>query len=447
MNSAEISKRYESWGRYPRAIHSDVKQVFWRNEFPELDKLNHSILPFGYGRSYGDSCLNDGGLLLDITELRRIIYFDIEQGLLCCESGVSLAEILDLIVPHGWFLPVTPGTKFVSVGGAIANDVHGKSHHLDGTFGCHVTQFELLRSSGERLICSSSQNTELYQATIGGLGLTGVIVWAEFKLKPIVSPLIDMERIRFRNLEEFFQITQESHEYEYTVGWVDCLAQGNNFGRGLYTRGDHYDPPLGVNGTVDAKPVFTMPVDFPSFFINTFTVKLFNELYYRAQPTKKIRRITGYDPFFYPLDVINDWNRLYGKAGFLQYQCVVPYKDGYEPIKEIIERIGVSGQGSPLVVLKTFGDRVSPGMLSFPRPGVTLALDFAFRGEKTLNLLDTLDEIVREVGGAIYPAKDARMSFETFEASFPNWPKFAKWIDPKFSSGFWRRIMMGRSDA
>lgn len=447
MNSAEISKRYQSWGRYPNAEHHAVKHIYWRSDLPDLCKLDPPLLPFGYGRSYGDSCLNNGGILLDITELRRIISFDAERGLICCESGVTLAEVLDLIVPHGWFLPVTPGTKFVSIGGAIANDVHGKSHHRDGTFGCHVTQFELLRSNGERLLCSPDQNTEMFGATIGGLGLTGVILWAEFKLQSIPSPLIDMERIRFRNLEEFFEITAESQHYNYTVSWIDCLAQGKNLGRGLFTRGDFYDPPLGVNRAVSAKPIFTMPVDLPGFFINAFTVRAFNEVYYRAQPTKTIRRITGFDPFFYPLDVINDWNRFYGKPGFLQYQCVVPYENDYGPISEIIRRIGQSGQGSPVVVLKTFGEKPSPGMLSFPRPGVTLALDFAFRGKSTLQLLDHLDAVVREVGGAIYPAKDARMSFETFEASFPNWREFARFIDPKFSSSFWRRVMSGRSDA
>ncbi|NDJ86343.1 MAG: FAD-binding oxidoreductase [Chloroflexi bacterium] len=418
----------------------------WCHDPPDFATLDHTVLPFGYGRSYGDSCLNNGGILLDITELRRLIDFDAEKGIIRCEAGITLAELLDFIVPHGWFLPVTPGTKFISIGGAIANDVHGKNHHVDGTFGCHVTQFELLRSSGEHLICSPQENSELYRATIGGLGLTGIITWAEFTLKPILSAYVDMERIRFGNLEEFFALADESAEdYIYTVGWLDCLSQGKNFGRGLYTRGNHHDPPLdAVINDIQAKPKITLPIDFPNFAINTLTVKAFNEVYYRSQLSKIIRGVVHYDPFFYPLDVANDWNRLYGKRGFMQYQCVVPYKDSLEPIKEIIRRIGVSGQGSPLVVFKIFGDVESPGMLSFPRPGVTLALDFPNNGQRTLTLLEDLDRIVRESGGAKYPAKDAHMSFESFEISYPNWQEFAQHIDPMFSSSFWRRMMAGR---
>lgn len=441
MNSATITKRYQSWGRYPKAQHHAVEKLFWRGQDLDFSRLETTILPFGYGRSYGDSCLNNEGVLLDVTELRQLIAFDAEQGLLRCEAGISFAEILDFIVPRGWFLPATPGTKFVSVGGAIANDVHGKGHHIDGTFGCHITQFELLRSSGERLVCSPTQNADLFRATIGGLGLTGIIIWAEFKLKPILSPLIDQERIKFRNLDEFFELTAESKAVEYTVGWIDCLSQGDNFGRGIYTRGNHYDPPLGAEPDIEAKPMFSMPIDLPTGLINTFTVKAFNEVYYRAQLPKIVRAVVPFDPFFYPLDTINNWNRLYGKRGFFQYQCVVPYADSLEPITEIIRRIAASGQGSPLVVIKTFGNRPSPGMLSFPRPGVTLALDFANRGQITLDLFEELDAIVRANGGAIYPAKDARMSLETFEASFPHWREFEPFIDPKFSSSFWQRIM------
>lgn len=441
MNSATITKRYQSWGRYPKPEHRAVEKLYWRGQDFDFGGLETTILPFGYGRSYGDSCLNNDGVLLDVTELRQLIAFDAEQGILRCEAGLSFAEILDFIVPRGWFLPATPGTKFVSVGGAIANDVHGKGHHIDGTFGCHVTQFELLRSSGERLICSPTENADLFRATIGGLGLTGVILWVEFKLKPILSPLIDQERIKFRNLDEFFEIAADSKTTEYTVGWIDCLSQGDSFARGIFTRGNHYDPPLGAEPDVEAKPMVSMPIDLPSGLINTFTVKAFNEVYYHAQIPKLVRAVVPFDPFFYPLDVINNWNRGYGKRGFFQYQCVVPYEDSIEPISEIIRRIGASGQGSPLVVIKTFGDRPSPGMLSFPRPGVTLALDFANRGQITLDLFEELDTVVRANGGAIYPAKDARMSFETFEASFPQWREFEPFIDPKFSSSFWRRIM------
>src|SRR5450432_2681910 len=228
------SKSPQSWGRYPTVEPEQVVPLFWRNELPNLSDFTTSVLPYGYGRSYGDSCLNEGGVSLDATYLRRFISFDEEQGLLRCEAGVSLADILEEFVPRGWFLPVTPGTKFVSVGGAIANDVHGKNHHKVGTFGCHVTCFELLRSNGERLICSPDQNIDLFRATIGGLGLTGLILWAEFNLRAVPGPFIAEEQIRFSCIDEFFEMTEASDkDFEYTVSWVDCLATGKNLGRGL----------------------------------------------------------------------------------------------------------------------------------------------------------------------------------------------------------------------
>jgi FAD/FMN-containing dehydrogenase len=433
--------RYQSWGRYPKVKEGFVEPVFWRGEFPDLAEIDQTVLPFGYGRSYGDSCLNEGGLVLDTTFLRRFIAFDDEAGLLRCEAGVSLAEVLELIVPRGWFVPVTPGTKFVSVAGAIANDIHGKNHHRAGTFGCHVTQFELLRSNGERLICSPTENAELFRATIGGLGLTGVILWAEFKLKKIANPFIAMERIRYGSLDEFFEINSQSdHDFEYTVSWMDCLTGGQHMGRGLYWRGNHATAEQGASRRLRKKPKLRVPFDIPSQLLNTLTVRIFNEAVYRSQLTRKIQAISPYDDFFYPLDWVLDFNRAYGKQGFLQYQCVVPKDDNYRALKEILAQIRRAGEGSFLVVFKTFGDIKSPGMLSFPRPGATLALDFSYKGEKTLKLLDTLDQIVRESGGAVYPAKDARMSAESFQAFYPNWREFAKYIDPKFSSSFWRRV-------
>lgn len=444
MNSAEVSRNYQSWGRYPQPAHVDVEQIYWRHDLPNIEDFEHTVLPFGYGRSYGDSCLNNDGILLDVTGLRRMISFDAKDGIIRCEAGLSFAEILDFIVPRGWFIPGTPGTKFVSIGGAIANDVHGKGHHVDGTFGRHVTRFELLRSTGEQLICSPDENADLFRATIGGLGLTGMILWAEFKLKPIKSPLIDMERIRHQTLEELFDINHDSKRFEYTVGWFDCTATGNHMGRGLYTRGDHYDPPLGAGDHVVAKPKLNMPLDLPSLAINAVTVRMFNELYYRSQLTKTIRNAVTYDSFFYPLDTINDWNRGYGSKGFMQWQCVLPDVTDRQPTIDIMEYVARSGQGSPVVVIKTFGDIKSPGMMSFPRPGITLAFDFANRGNSTMKLMDNLDAIVRQANGAIYPAKDARMSFETFEVGFPQWQEFAQYIDPKFSSTFWRRMMTGK---
>lgn len=430
-----------SWGRYPAVTPAEVRSVYWRSELPDLAHFGRPLLPFAYGRSYGDSCLNEGGVSLDVSHLRRFISFDEAEGLLCCEAGVSLAEVLELVVQRGWFIPVSPGTKFVSVGGAIANDVHGKNHHRAGTFGCHITRFELLRSNGERLICSPHENTNLFEATIGGLGLTGVILWAEIRLKPIVNSFIDMERIQFSSLDEFIQISAETdQQYEYTMSWVDILIGGRDLCRGIFMCGNNDQSTSRASKKIGKKLPLTVPFDFPSFTLNTFTVKSFNELYYHSQFNKRIHKVVPYEPFFYPLDSIHEWNRMYGKRGFLQYQFVVPFQDGFGAMREIMDRIRHSGEGSFLTVLKTFGTIKSPGMLSFPRPGLTLALDFAFGGQKTLQLLDELDEIVRQGGGAVYPAKDARMSAENFQAFFPRWQEFAHYVDPHFSSSFWRRV-------
>jgi len=418
-----------------------VEEVYWRSELPDLGQFERSVLPYAYGRSYGDSCLNEGGVSLDVSHLRRFISFDEETGVICCEAGVSLADILEVVVPRGWFIPVSPGTKFVSVGGAIANDVHGKNHHKAGTFGCHVVRFKLLRSNGERLVCSPTQNTELFQATIGGLGLTGMILWAEIRLKPIVNPYIDMESIQFSSLDEFMQISAETDKkYEYTMSWVDILIGGDALCRGIYMCGNNDQSRDRAKKLVKKKLPLAVPFDFPAFVLNSLTVKSFNELIFHTQLSKRVHKVVSYEPFFYPLDVIHNWNRMYGKRGFLQYQFVVPFDDGFGAMRDILGRIRKSGEGSFLTVLKTFGSIQSPGMLSFPRPGLTLALDFAYGGAKTLRLLDDLDKIVRESRGAVYPAKDARMSAENFEAFFPRWQEFSKYVDPHFSSSFWRRV-------
>lgn len=432
--------RYESWGRYPSAPSQEVVPLHWRDDVPDLCQFPGRVLPYAYGRSYGDSCLNAGGTLLDVTGLRRFIDFDPEIGLLRCEAGVRLDDILREFVPRGWFLPVTPGTKFVSVGGAIANDIHGKNHHRAGTWGRHVTRFELLRSSGERLICSPEENAELFRATIGGLGLTGLITWAEIRLKPIESAAIVMERIRFDSLAEFLALSAESDaDFEYTVSWVDLLASGPGQVRGHFMRGNH--APADQGGTASGRSLpLRVPVDLPGVLLNTWTVRAFNTLYFERQRTKRVEKVIPYDPFFYPLDAIADWNKMYGKRGFLQYQCVVPVEGDGGPIEEIFSRIHRAGEGSFLTVLKMFGDLPSPGLLSFPRPGVTLALDFPFRGERTLALLEELDGVVRASGGAVYPAKDARMSAASFQRFFPQWREFAAYVDPCFSSSFWRRV-------
>ncbi|MBA3496352.1 MAG: FAD-binding oxidoreductase [Gemmatimonadales bacterium] len=428
--------RYRSWGRYPAATPAAVLPVDWRSDPPALDRVRQPVLPYACGRSYGDSCLNDGGVVLDVRRLDRLIAFDQERGLLQCEAGVTLAEILALVVPRGWFLPVVPGTRWVSVGGSIANDIHGKNHHRAGTFGAHVSRFELLRSTGQRTVCTPGD--ELFRATVGGLGLTGLILWAEIMLKRIPGPAIAVERIRFPGLDAFFALAADDRDFEYTVAWVDCLARGPRLGRGIYMRGDHAPQ----DGTVPSplRPArFRVPLDAPAGVLNATTLGLFNEAYYRGQLRGRLRSTVPYAAFFFPLDGVGDWGRLYGANGFVQYQCVVPDVGGGGPIRAIFERISRSGEPASLAVLKRFGNIRSPGLLSFPREGMTLAVDFAVRG-RTLALLEDLDAIVRETGGAVYPAKDARMSAASFRAFFPELERFTAQRDAKFSSSFWRRV-------
>jgi FAD/FMN-containing dehydrogenase len=430
-------RRYRSWGRYPEATPAAVLPVVWRSDPPPLDRVREPVLPYACGRSYGDSCLNDGGLLLDVRGLDRLIAFEEDTGLLRCEAGVTLADILALMVPRGWFLPVVPGTCWVSVGGAIANDIHGKNHHRAGTFGAHVTRLELLRSTGERTVCAPGHR--LFDATVGGLGLTGLILWAEIRLKRIPGPGITMERIRFPDLDGFFELTAEDHRYEYTVAWVDCLARGRRLGRGIYMRGDH--APMDGAAPSPLRPArLRVPIDAPAGLLNAATLGLFNEAYYRGQLRARRRVTVPYAPFFFPLDAVADWGRLYGPSGFVQYQCVVPDQPGGGPIRTILERISRSNEPASLAVLKRFGNIRSPGLLSFPREGMTLAVDFAVRGKRTFALLDDLDAVVREAGGAVYPAKDARMTAESFRAFFPGLDRFVAERDPKFSSSFWRRV-------
>lgn len=430
---------YESWGRYPKHRPSKVVPLFWRSEIPELGAFDKKLLPYAYGKSYGDSCLNDGGILLDTKGLNKLIAFDDETGIIRCEAGVTLDAILDFATPRGWFLTVTPGTKYISVGGAVANDVHGKNHHREGTFGRHVKRFELLRSNGEKLICSPDDNSDMFKATIGGLGLTGLITWVEFKLTKSPTPFFATESIKFDSLDEFFEINSESEkDFEYTVSWVDTTSTDGNFGRGLYNRGVKADPALHKIPKLPKKGLLPFPIEAP--FINTCSVNAFNILYYNKQLSKVEKAISHYDPFFYPLDAVDGWNKAYGKNGFLQYQFVVPFGNERKTISDILKTITKSGLSSFLTVLKTMGDVVSPGMLSFPRPGVTLATDFRFSGSKTLEMVSGLDEIVRASGGIIYPAKDARMSGKDFRHFYPMWKEFKQYIDPKFSSSFWRRV-------
>lgn len=430
---------HPAWGRLPggapRRVHTPARSI---DALPA--DIDGPLLAYGRGRSYGDVPLNDDGLLIDTTNLDRFIAFDPATGVLECEPGVQLADILALVVPQGWFVPVTPGTQFVTVAGAIANDVHGKNHHVAGTFGRHVLAFDLATSDGRVHHCSLEDNTELFAATIGGLGLTGLITTVRLQLKRISGPYMDVETIRFDNLDGFFSLSEASAaSHEYTVAWVDCSARGTRLGRGWFMRANH------LPGTEQPRaagpgrgPNFALTPPFS--LMNRATLAPLNTLYFNRRRQPRQRGPQHYQPYFYPLDGIRNWNRAYGPRGFYQYQCVVPHEGARERIAELLERIAVAGQGSFLSVLKVFGDVPSPGILSFPRPGATLALDFPNRGEATTRLLDELDDCVMAAGGAVYPAKDARMSPAAFRHYFPQWTTFARHVDPGFSSTFWRRV-------
>ena len=427
---------YSSWGRYPHAHHRRIHHVNWADQLPEVLRGAEagSLLPYGLGRSYGDSCLNDGRDLIACARLNRILGFDCETGLLICEGGVSLSEILEVCVPKGWFPAVTPGTRFVTVGGAIANDVHGKNHHRAGTFGCHVRRLGLLRSDYGLIECSPEVNGNWFRATVGGLGLTGVIAWAEIQLRPIQGPMIDTVTLCFRSLDEFLDLSNESDaKSEYTVAWIDCFSGSAT--RGVFFCGNHSAEPGQSKPRIGPK----VPFPLPAWLLNRWSMKSLNSAYYAWHCFKRGSAVAPYDRFFYPLDSVRQWNLVYGKRGFLQYQCVVP-ETCLPAFKEVLDLIRRAGMGSFLGVIKRFGAVEPPGILSFPRSGLTLALDFPMRSRRTLRLLSELDRVVQNSGGALYPGKDARMSAAMFQASFPQWRVFQSYIDTQLSSSFWRRV-------
>lgn len=430
-------KTYQSWGGYPKAEPAAVNVLHW---VPERLPITHNqkILAYGLGRSQGDSCLNDQGVLLDTSHLDRFISFDPVQGILVCEAGVSLEQILELVTPHGWFLPVIPGTKHVTVGGAIANDLHGKNHMTAGTFGLHVESFELLRSEG-RYTCSKSQHPELFSATIGGLGLTGLITQATLQLRHVPSGWLSTKNILFTSLAEGIELIQEqSQRHEYVIGQFDALTGSR--GPGVLMVGDHSTT---HPAAVPKKKARTVPFMAPNWLLNDAGMRIFNKVYNIRQGWRAEKTVY-YQPYFFPLDDIHYWNRLYGERGFVQYQSVVPIGQASGAYEKMLSLITRARHGSYLASLKIFGNRQSPGILSFPRPGIVVALDFPFKGTQTLQLLDQFDDLVVAAGGAVYPAKDARMSPESFRSYYPRRQEFSKFIDPAFSSSFWRRVTQRR---
>ena len=432
-----------SWGRFPRAPQSG-HACGWREELPaqlqHIVATHRSTLPFGNGRSYGDSCLASSDQVLEMRALDRLIHADWALGTVQVEAGMTLAELLALAIPHGWFLPVTPGTQFATVGGAIANDVHGKNHHRRGTFGHHLLSFCLLRHGEAPLVCSPDEQPELFAATVGGLGLTGLVSWAQLRLMPIRASQIDTRTVRFGSLTDFFSLSAElDHQHEYSVAWVDCLAKGANTGRGVFIVGDH-----ARYGSLDigARRKLRVPVTPPVSLINNASLKLFNEVYWRRHPKRLTDQRTPYEPFFYPLDSILHWNRIYGPQGFQQYQCVLPEASAEAGMGALLRAIADAGEGSFLAVLKRCGRLRSPGLLSFPMPGTSLALDFPQRGDRLCPLFARLDAIVREAGGRLYPAKDAHMSGSDFRLAYPAWERLEALRDPTLMSRFWKRVIV-----
>ena len=424
-----------SWGRLQAAQH-DAQSLSDRAQAPAQIAAATAARPglaYGLGRSYGDVCLNPGGLLWKTAALDHYLAFDETTGILRCEAGVSLRDIQRLCVPRGWSLPVVPGTQLVTVGGAIANDVHGKNHHGAGSFGDHLRRFTLARTDGSVRECLPGE--PLFAATVGGLGLTGVILDAEVQLRRVPGPWLTVETLPYRDLNEFFALADASEAgWEHTVSWIDCL---HGEGRGIFMRANPADvdqpaPPPRAERRVPLVP--------PVSLVNRLSLKPFNALYY-ATKHRRATSVQHYESFHHPLDALMDWNRIYGPRGFYQYQCVLTFASGRDGIRSMLDRISAAGMGSFLAVLKTFGQRASLGMLSFAMPGVTLALDFPNEGERTLQLFTSLDAIVREGGGRLYPAKDARMPRELFEAGYPRLAEFLPHRDPGISSAMSRRLM------
>lgn len=441
-----MKKKIANWGNYP-IVESDEKTFSFQDQLVQTLNSTVSFIPRGNGRCYGDASL--AGETISTLKYDKVIQFDIATGLFECESGLTLDKILEIIVPKGWFLPVTPGTKFITVGGAVGSDVHGKNHHVDGSFSNHIVEMELLLSDGSFITCSPTNNADLFQATCGGMGLTGLITKVAFRLKKIETSYIRQKQVKAENLEEVIRLFDEYKHYTYSVAWIDCLKKGKNFGRSILILGEH----ASVNDLDDrkkqdplklpAKKQITFPFNLPSWILNSFTVKMFNFLYYGKNFKKEINNVVSYEPFFYPLDAILHWNRGYGKKGFVQYQFVLPLS-ARAGLVEILNRISDKGLGSFLAVLKVFGEQ--DDLISFPSEGYTLALDFPVRNG-LMEFLDELDQVVLKYGGRLYMSKDARMKPEVLRAGYPRLDEFraiVKKYNPsgKISSIQSRRLLL-----
>ena len=408
--------KFMSWGLYPK-IKSDVLSFGKEDDIKRCVKESKTFIPCGNGRSYGDSALNTR--IINVNSNKKIIDFDEDSGLLHIQSGALLSEVIEEFVPRGWFLKVTPGTKLITIGGAIASDVHGKNHHKIGCFSDCVKEFRLLTENSGVVYCSKTETEEIFRATCGGQGLTGIILDAKIYLKRIQSQYVEQTTIKTKNLKETLEMFEKYKDSTYSVAWIDCLAQGKNRGRSLLMLGE-----FAKDGQLDyrGKKAINIPFYFPSMLLNRWSVSLFNFLFYIKVIKKVSKRRVGLDSFFYPLDVLGHWNRIYGKNGFLQYQFVLPKRSSYEGLKEILEIIADSKKGAFLSVLKLFG-KGNDNYLSFPMEGYSLALDFKIE-KGIFELLDRLDDIVVKHRGKVYLAKDARISKGVFEKLYPQIQRF-----------------------
>lgn len=425
-----------SWGRLTYDEH-EVRHLLDQHSIARQLQSPRTGIAYGMGRSYGDVCLNPHGILWNTSKLDRFIQFDEKTGRLLCEAGVLLGDIQRFFIPCGWALPVTPGTQFVTVGGAIANDVHGKNHRAYGSFGNHIRRLKLIRTDGTIIDCGPDLLPDWFAATVGGFGLTGLITKAEIQLKPVAGPWLDIEVLPFERLNEFFDLADKSQtNWEYSAAWIDCLSAKN--ARGVFMRAN---PAVAATRQPPRDLKLTVPFTPPLSLVNRLTLPLFNSAYFHLHKWRAGRHLTHYRNFFYPLDGLLKWNRLYGPAGFFQYQSVIPYQYARDAITEMLKEIAHYGDGSFLAVIKTFGRYPAAGMMSFPQEGVTLALDFANRGLGTQRLFKRLDAIVHAAGGRLYLAKDARMSHNLFEAGYPRLEKFLRYRDPGISSALSRRLL------
>jgi len=445
MPLPSLEQDLSGWGRFPTARCRVLR--------PERDRELADcvgVLPRGMGRSYGDAALNKDGGVVSTQRLDRMLAFDANTGLLEAEAGLSLGVIAQTFLPRGWFLPVTPGTKFVSLGGAVAGDVHGKNHHLEGSFSRHVEAFELLCPNGDRISCSRQSYSDVFEATVGGMGLTGLITNVRLRLRKVAGPWMYVRHKSASDLDQIFQLLSDRAAPEpYSVAWIDCLARGRHLGRSVLMVGDHADGPVPAP-RVTLKSQLRAPMDLPGWVLHPSLLRAFNAAFHRYQARKTLPFLTSPDAFFYPLDGIRNWNRLYGRQGFVQYQCVLPEKEAFAGVQVLLELISAAGAASFLAVLKRLGEG-SEGLLSFCMPGFTLALDIPFKGKETLALVQSMDlEVVRR-GGRVNLCKDACLSPETFRAMYPRaaaWRDIKRRLDPDglIQSGLSRRIHLLEED-